>query len=86
VTQSNAASAEESASAAGQLSLQAGNLLSAVEDMTALIHGAGGSGQIARKALPANGPARRAVPAAGRRSSVAKAKALPMDRDDDFDF
>jgi methyl-accepting chemotaxis protein len=84
VTQSNAASAEESASAAGQLSLQAGNLLSAVEDMTALIHGAK-AGPIARKARPA--PGRQAPPraAAGRpRPAPAAAKALPMD--DDFDF
>jgi len=43
VTQSNAASAEESASAAGQLSHQAGNLLNVVNEMDALAHGQGPS-------------------------------------------
>lgn len=56
VTQSNAASAEESASAAGQLSLQASNLLIAVEDMTALVHGIG-SGHTLRKVLSSPRPA-----------------------------
>lgn len=41
VTQSNAASAEESAGAAGQMAQQVGGLLSAVDDMTALVEGAG---------------------------------------------
>ncbi|MCL2029184.1 MAG: methyl-accepting chemotaxis protein [Deltaproteobacteria bacterium] len=42
VTQSNAASAEQAASAANQLSLQAGNLLTVVSDINTLIHGTGG--------------------------------------------
>jgi len=81
VTQSNAASAEESASAAGQLSLQAGNLLGAVEDMQALVEGAasGGGGGPKR---PAPAPARALPP----KDSTA-AKSIPMGRgDDDFDF
>lgn len=78
VTQSNAASAEESASAAGQLSLQAGNLLGAVDDMQALVHGAGSGGFK---------PKRAALPAAQTRPLPPKAsesvKTIPMGRDDD---
>ena len=77
VTQSNAASAEESASAAGQLSLQAGTLLGAVDDLTALVHGAAGGGSqpgvSPRPALPAPHPARPV--------RKAPAKSLPMDDD-----
>ena len=64
VTQSNAASAEESASAAQQLSLQAGNLLEAVDHLSSLIHGVnGGSGQVHRQVkaiahVPRNGHGR----------------------------
>jgi methyl-accepting chemotaxis protein len=86
VTQSNAASAEESASAAGQLSLQAGNLLSAVNEMDALAHGAGGSGSGGAR----RGSRRPAMPAPGKPplsqgggGASATNKALPMD---DFDF
>jgi methyl-accepting chemotaxis protein len=56
VTQTNAASAEESASAAGHLSQQAGNLLAAVEEMRAMAHGAethrasAGTGGLGRRA------------------------------------
>jgi methyl-accepting chemotaxis protein len=67
VTQSNAASAEESASAAGQLSLQAGNLLGVVEEMSALVQGADKAK--GRGAAPA-----RAAAAAPSRTAV---KALP---------
>ena len=85
VTQSNAASAEESASAAGQLSLQAGNLMSAVDDLNVLVHGAGSSGvrryQPARPSATTTAP--KAVPAASTTSHAAN-KALPMD--DDFEF
>ena len=66
VTQSNAASAEESASAAGQLSLQAGNLLSVVDDMTALVHGASGRTGLGRSAA-ASGGAVKQLPAPSRR-------------------
>ena len=80
VTQSNAASAEESASAAGQLSLQAGNLLGAVDEMTSLVHGADhnvgrpptGSGA---KRLPAKTQPTRALPSPPSGT-----------KDDDFDF
>ena len=83
VTQSNAASAEESASAAGQLSLQAHNLLDAVDEMTALVHGAknassGSAGSSSSR------PVRQISP------RVAESKSLPMASrskdDDDFDF
>jgi len=75
VTQSNAASAEESASAAGQLSLQAGNLLNAVDDMTSLVHGAGQTA--GRRPAPAR---QVTAPASAKR----QARSLPMD--DSFDF
>ncbi|MDR2947113.1 MAG: methyl-accepting chemotaxis protein [Candidatus Adiutrix sp.] len=82
VTQSNAASAEESASAAGQLSLQAGTLMEAVDDLRGLVHGAGSSRNIAKPA-----PAKPAPPAEPPKALPAKtsvSKAMPMD--DDFDF
>jgi len=90
VTQSNAASAEESASAAGQLSLQAGNLLEAVDEMTALVHGAGHKGDM-RRSLPApSSPTPKRVaassPAPAKAAASSKAKALPMGEDDDFDW
>ena len=87
VTQSNAASAEESASAAGQLSLQAANLLEAVDGLNSLVHGAGS--QMMRRAparrAPSASPAALSAPKAARPASSASNKALPMD-DDDFDF
>ena len=86
VTQSNAASAEEAASAAGQLSLQAGTLMSAVDDLNALVQGAGNSG--ARRYKPAKQPAApaptRVISAKPASPHVSHAKALPMD--DEFDF
>ena len=89
VTQSNAASAEESASAAGQLSLQAGNLLEAVESLTSLVHGAAVNA-MARRPQPSLSapvspkavPARTHAQASSSRSSASNS--LPMD--DDFDF
>jgi methyl-accepting chemotaxis protein len=75
VTQSNAASAEESASAAGQLSLQAGNLLGVVNEMDILTHGAGGQA--------AGRPSSRRL--AAPPATPALNKALPM-TDDGFDF
>jgi methyl-accepting chemotaxis protein len=80
VTQSNAATAEEAASAAGQLSLQAGNLLSAVNEMEVLAHGAEGrpsGGHSPRLAVPPAKASAKGRPAAD--------KALPM-ADDSFDF
>ena len=79
VTQSNASSAEESASAAGQLSLQAGNLLGAVDEMSTLVHGAGHnsfgrSSGGAKRLPPAKSQPTKALPAAASRA------------DDDFDF
>jgi len=49
VTQSNAVSAEESADSANQLLLQAGNLLSAVNQLDALAHGQGNGGKTPAK-------------------------------------
>jgi len=84
VTQSNAASAEESASAAGQMSHQAGLLMNAVNDMDALIHGAHGAkagGQSSRRrSSPRNQPAPSF--SSGGRPPAAANRALPMD--DDF--
>ncbi len=74
VTQSNAASAEEAASAAGQLSLQAGTLLEAVDAMTALVHGAGHR--------PDLNPTPVRKPMEGSRSP----RALPRHHDDHLDF
>ncbi|MCL2028965.1 MAG: methyl-accepting chemotaxis protein [Deltaproteobacteria bacterium] len=87
VTQANAASSEQAASAASQLSLQAGSLLSAVEEMKALTYGRethglqGGDRFAAPPASPAP-PAprdREKSPAAGR-----KALAVPDDNFSDF--
>jgi methyl-accepting chemotaxis protein len=69
VTQSNAASAEESASAAGQLSREAASLLTAVEEMTSLVHGAGAAG--------AGGAAPAGLRAAAPPKAQTKTKALP---------
>jgi methyl-accepting chemotaxis protein len=78
VTQSNATTAEESAGAAGQLSLQAGNLLEAVNEMEALAHGSGGH-------VSGRSPRRLAASAAsGAPRRTASSKSLPMS-DDGFD-
>ena len=81
VTQTNAATAEESASAAEDLSLQAGSLLSTVKELDVLAHGQGVDRR-SRPALPAARPAapKHPAPAAGSH------KALPMGGGDDFDF
>ena len=79
VTQSNAATAEEAASAAGQLSLQAGNLLTAVHEMNTLAHGAeAGSMGGGHKRLAAANPS-------AKQQTAASSKALPAGGDD-FDF
>ena len=82
VTQTNAASAEESASAAGQLSLQAGNLLTAIHELNVMAHGAEAQGNVrhSRPAAPAPKPLARAGSSGG---ASATNKALPMD---EFDF
>ncbi|MDR2725491.1 MAG: methyl-accepting chemotaxis protein [Candidatus Adiutrix sp.] len=81
VTQGNAASAEESASAAGQLSIQAGNLMAAVKDISILVHGAGGGGHHSSSSRRLNPPSQfRSAPSAGGKSAAAN-KALPMDND-----
>jgi methyl-accepting chemotaxis protein len=96
VTQSNAASAEESASAAGQLSLQAGNLLNVVSEMQALAHGAergqgqASGGRVARPAMPGPAaPQHRAI-AQAHQAGGHQAKAADSDRvmpmDDNFEF
>jgi len=90
VTQANAATAEESASAASQLSLQASNLLNVVNEMDALAHGAGGSSHrqsadTRRLAAPASAAAPKPPAAHQAAHQAAEAnKAMPMD--DHFDF
>ncbi|MDR2141660.1 MAG: methyl-accepting chemotaxis protein [Deltaproteobacteria bacterium] len=88
VTQNNAASAEESASAASSLSVQAGNLMSAVDQMSRIVHGHGQS-------LTSQAPSPRQArphklsppPAAAKKQAIANNnKAIPMDADDDFEF
>jgi methyl-accepting chemotaxis protein len=92
VTQSNAASAEESASAAGQLTIQAENLMHAVEDISIIVHGSKSSpappkGKAPRGKKPkAAGKFPPAPPARKQASRAAETKALPMDSDDDFEF
>ncbi len=95
VTQHTAATAEESASASEELTSQAETMLNFVDDLAALVDGAGQAdrksggapGAPAAKSLPA--PARMgAAPARGKKSAKARAKtdparAIPLD-DDDF--
>ena len=82
VTQANAASAEQSASAASQLSQQAGGLLDAVDDLTVLVHGAGrGSRPGAAAAAPK--PPQLMVPVSPKASPTARPRSIA---DDDFDF
>ena len=81
VTQTNAASAEESASAAGQLSLQAGNLLTAIHELNVMAHGAEARATVHHSRPAASAPKPLAKASASRGSSAKKA--LPMDN---FDF
>jgi methyl-accepting chemotaxis protein len=90
VTQSNAASAEESASAASQLSLQASNLMGAVDEVTTIVNGRGAAGGVAAARRPVRRPEarrpvkpRQAIPAPVAKKSATEA--LPMN-DDEFDF
>ncbi len=93
VTQSNAASAEESASAAGELSSQAASLLDAVDSMSGLIYGAGTrSGTGSAKTVTA---AQNKKNSKNSTASSGKLKALPSSKassaailpmDDDFNF
>jgi len=90
VTQANAATAEEAAGAAGQLSMQAENLLQVVGEINVLAHG-----QAAAGAHPEpdedEQPIRTAPPATRKSAAGRKAatkKALPEEEDDeemDFD-
>ena len=75
VTQTNASSAQEAANAAGQLSLQAGNLMTAIHELNVMAHGAE-----ARENFRQSRPA---ASASKPRVSGGANKALPMD---DFDF
>ena len=84
VTQSNAASAEDAASAAGQLALQAGNLLAAVHEMDALAHGAD-SGRREGGINPQRAIAQAAKPRAAKQTAASN-KNLPMGNGDEFDF
>ncbi|MDR1084860.1 MAG: methyl-accepting chemotaxis protein [Deltaproteobacteria bacterium] len=83
VTQTNAASAEESASAASNLSVQAGNLMNAVDNMTLIVHGHGNSGAQSRTSASKPAPkSQRAL----KKPAAKINQALPMDGDDDFEF
>jgi methyl-accepting chemotaxis protein len=88
VTQANAATSEESASAAAQLSTQASSLLGVVSDMNTRAPGAGsglqqgqpGAGSLPRLAAPVLAPAT----APARPSAASPGKSLPAN--DHFDF
>jgi methyl-accepting chemotaxis protein len=82
VTQHNAASAEESASAASSLSVQAGNLMSAVDQMSRIVHG---HGQFTSSQQAKSRPRSLAPPPMKKPAAIAN-KAIPMDSDDDFEF
>jgi methyl-accepting chemotaxis protein len=91
VTQSNAASAEESASAASQLSLQAGNLMTAVDDITIIVHGKHRTAlPAAKQPRPSSPPpkyqSKQAINPPAKKANQPETKALPMDNDDDFEF
>jgi methyl-accepting chemotaxis protein len=88
VTQSNAASAEESASAASQLSTQAGRLLGAVDDMNRIVFGNSVSG---RSSAGGQAKARGKPQALNQsfkpsRSTKQMETALPMEPNDDVEF
>jgi methyl-accepting chemotaxis protein len=95
VTQVNAAASEESASAAGQLALQAGNLMRVVSEIEALTHGAKDHPRQAseRAAIPA--PKAKAIAQKKTKAVKSKKAAAPSkpvqeapaaSEDDDFDF
>ncbi len=80
VTQSNAASAEESASAAGQLSGEAAQLLEAVGGLSGLVHGVNKNGApaAAAKAPAAHAPARAEAAKPRKTVPAYKTKLLPQ--------
>ncbi|MDR1085817.1 MAG: methyl-accepting chemotaxis protein [Deltaproteobacteria bacterium] len=82
VTQSNAASAEEAASAASNLSVQAGNLMNGISKITLLVHGNSGGSTILPSPPKPRPEKIKTAPASVRSASH---NALPME-DDDFDF
>ncbi|MDR2443800.1 MAG: methyl-accepting chemotaxis protein [Deltaproteobacteria bacterium] len=99
VTQANAASAEESASAASQLSLQAEQLMDSVENINSLVFGGpkqsgaskGRDSKQSRKSsdkkVDKGKDKTKALTAKSSKSSKTSSnKALPMDNDDDFEF
>ena len=92
VTQSNAASAEEAASSASNLSTQADSLTQSIEEISRLVFGqrnghtrpASASGGRAKPKPRAQvKPLALKKPAAGKKSGQST---IPMDQDDDFDF
>jgi hypothetical protein len=60
------------------MSLQAGNLIEAVDEIRALVHGASAQARPAAKSSAHSRPEKAASPA------PSSAKALPMDNDFDF--
>jgi len=96
VTQANAATAEEAASAASQLSAQAASLLGVVTEMKVLAHGAGAEAQdqTADRRPRLAGPAQPQPPALAPPAAQAKPQAgppasesnKPIPMEDSFDF
>jgi len=89
VTQANAATAEESAGAAGQLALQADNLLHMVGEINVLAHGKGAAliqPEPDEEERPA--PAAPAAPPKRKRAAGQKApkKALPEEPEEEDDL
>ncbi|MDR0549036.1 MAG: methyl-accepting chemotaxis protein [Deltaproteobacteria bacterium] len=92
VTQSNAASAEEAASSASNLSTQADSLTQSIEEISRLVFGqrngqtrpASASGSRAKpKPWAQAKPLALKKPTAGKKGGQST---IPMDQDDDFDF
>jgi methyl-accepting chemotaxis protein len=86
VTQNNAASAEQSASAASSLSVQAGNLMSAVDQINHIVHGAS---QQSLASNPSSARRRKTLappPMSPKKQAIPNKQAIPMDADDDFEF
>jgi methyl-accepting chemotaxis protein len=84
VTQSNAASAEESASAASNLSEQSNKLTTGLEEISAMVFGQ--KAVATPRKQPSSRPTSRSLPMKKPASGKKDSKAIPMDDDDNFDF
>ena len=83
VTQTNAASAEESASSASQLSLQAAHLLEAVDELTGMVHGKSAGPAHQASSAPRLSAPKTVVPTSRVKAIAPKGD---INMDDDFDF